>query len=135
MSTYINLTQDFYDKYQMYGNEHSLLHIVRTLNGLLVADPNTINDFPELFEEYYDFIEVDTDFYNKYGGMVLIPEKFFLFVRKTKDGKNVIEEKMKDYFGTVAPQDQPILQYKLTDLDDLYIELEWEDFDHSNDIY
>ena len=69
MSTYINLTQDFYDKYQMYGNEHSLLHIVRTLNGLLVADPNTINDFPELFEEYYNFIEVDTDFYNKYGGI------------------------------------------------------------------
>ena len=118
----------------MYGNEHSLLYIVRTLNGSLVTDPNTMNDFPELFEEYYNFIEVDTDFYNKYNGMVLIPEKFFLFIRRTKDGKYVIEEKMKNYFSTVTPQEQPILQYKLTDLEDFYIELEWEDFDHSNDI-
>ena len=135
MRTYINLTQDFYEKYQMYGNEHSLLHIVRTLNGLLVADPNTMNDFPELFEEYHNFIEVDTDFLNKYNEMVLIPEKFYLFVRRTKDGKNVIEEKMLNYFGTVTPQNRPILKYKLTDLDDFYIDLNWEDFDHSNDIF
>ena len=79
--------------------------------------------------------EVDTDFLNKYNEMVLIPEKFFLFVRRTKDGKNVIEEKMLDYFGTVVPQNRPILKYKLTDLDDFYIDLEWEDFDHSKDIY
>ena len=104
MSTYINLTQDFYDKYQMYGNEHSHLYIVRTLDGSLVADPNTMNDFPELFEEYYNFIEVDTDFYNKYGGMVLIPEKFFLFVRKTKDGKKPKEIKKKTKGREVGDQ-------------------------------
>ena len=135
MSTYINLTQDFYDKYQMYGNDHSLLFMVRALNGQIVADPNTINDFPELFELPHNFIEVDLEFYNKYNGGVLIPEKLFLFVRRTNDGKYVVEEKMRDYFGTIISYDLPILQYKLTDLDDFYIELEWEDFDHSNDIF
>lgn len=134
MSTYINLTQDFYDNYQMYGNEHSLLHMVRTLNGLLVADPNTMNDFPELFEKPHNFIEVDIDFFNKYNGSVLIPEKLFLFVRTTNDGKYVVEEIMRNYFGTIISQDLPILQYRLTDLNDFYINLEWEDFDHSNDI-
>ena len=134
MSTYINLTQDFYDKYQMYGNDYSLLFMVRTLNGQIVADPNTIHDFPELFELPHNFIEVDIDFYNKYNGSVLIPEKLFLFVRRTNDGKYVVEEKMRDYFGTIISYDLPILEYKLTDLEDFYIELEWEDFDHSNDI-
>ena len=118
----------------MYGNDHSLLYMVRTLNGTIVADPNTINDFPELFELPHNFIEVDLEFYNKYNGGVLIPEKLFLFVRRTNDGKYVVEEKMRDYFGTIISYDLPILQYKLTDLDDFYIELEWEDFDHSNDI-
>ena len=134
MSTYINLTQDFYENYQMYGNDLNLLYMVRALNGALVADPNTINDFPELFELPHNFIEVDADFYNKYDGNVLIPEKLFLFVRRTNDGKYVVEEKMRDYFGTIISYDSPILQYKLTDLEDFYIELEWEDFDHSNDI-
>ena len=134
MSTYINLTQDFYENYQMYGNDLNLLYMVRTLNGALVADPNTMNDFPELFELLHNFIEVDTDFYNKYNGSVLIPEKLFLFVRKTNDGKYVVEEKMRNYFSTIISYDLPILQYRLTDLEDFYIELEWEDFDHSNDI-
>ena len=134
MSTYINLTQDFYENYQMYGNDLNLLYMVRALNGALVADPNTMNDFPELFELLHNFIEVDTDFYNKYNGSVLIPEKLFLFVRKTNDGKYVVEEKMRNYFSTIISYDLPILQYRLTDLEDFYIELEWEDFDHSNDI-
>jgi len=134
MNRYLNLTQDFYNNYQMYGNELNLLNMVRTLNGSLVADPNTINDFPELFELPHNFIEVDIDFYNKYNGSVLIPEKLFLFIRRTNDGKYVVEEIMRNYFGTIISYDLPILQYKLTDLEDLYIELEWKDFDHSNDI-
>ena len=117
----------------MYGNHHSRLYMVRTLNGTIVADPNTINDFPELFNLTYNFIEVDLEFYNKYNGTVLIPEKIYLFVRKTNDGKYVVEEIMRNYFGTIISYDSPIVQYRLTDLEDFYVDLEWNDFDHSND--
>ena len=134
MSTYLNLTQDFYDSYQMFGKDYNVLNIVRTLNGSLVADPNTMNDFPELFDLYHNFIEVDFEFYEKYNGMVLIPEKLYLFVRQTNDGKYVVEELMRHYFPTIISHELPILKYKLTDLIDLFINLEWKDFDHSNDI-
>ena len=134
MSTYLNLTQDFYDNYQMFGKDYNVLNIVRTLDGSLVTDPNTMNDFPELFELEHNFIEVNLEFYEKYNGMVLIPEKLYLFVRQTNDGKYVVEELMRHYFPTIISHELPILKYKLTDLIDLFINLEWKDFDHSNDI-
>ena len=134
MSTYLNLTQDFYDNYQMFGKDYNVLNIVRALDGSLVTDPNTLNEFPELFELEHNFIEVNLEFYEKYNGMVLIPEKLYLFVRQTNDGKYVVEELMRHYFPTIISHELPILKYKLTDLIDLFINLEWKDFDHSNDI-
>ena len=134
MAQYINLTQYFFDNYQFYGDELIKLHAVRALNGMLVCDPNTINEFPELFNNEYDFIEVDINFYNQYNGMVLIPEKLYLFVRLTNTNKYVVERKMIQYFGQIIPADSPTVKYKLTDLQDFYVNLEWSDFDHSNDI-
>ena len=134
MGQYINLTQTFFNNYQFFGDEITKLYAVRTLNGMLVADPNTMNEFPQLFDLTYDFIEVDVDFYNQYNGMVLIPEKLFLFVRQTNDNKYVVESIMTNYFGQILPVDSPIIQIKLTELQDFYVNLEWEDFDHSNDI-
>lgn len=134
MAQYINLTQTFFDEYQYYGDEISKLFAVRALDGKLVADPNTMNEFPQLFDQLYDFIEVDINFYNQYNEMVLIPEKLYLFVRLTNDNKYVVEKIMSRYFPQIIPLDSPILKYKLTDLQDFYVNLEWEDFDHSNDI-
>jgi len=134
MAQYINLTQTFFNNYQFFGDEVTKLYSVRTLNGMLVADPNTLNEFPQLFDITYDFIEVDVDFYNQYNEMVLIPEKLYLFVRQTNDNKYVVESIMSNYFNQILPIDSPILQIKLTDLQDFYVNLEWEDFDHSNDI-
>ena len=87
MGQYINLTQTFFNENQGFTIEENQLHAVRTLNGYLVCDENTINDFPELFNEQFEFIEVNNDFYNQYNGMVLIPEKLYLYVRKTNDNK------------------------------------------------
>ena len=134
MGQYINLTQTFFNNYQFFGDELTKLYAVRALNGMLVTDPNTLNEFPQLFDIEYDFIEVDVDFYNQYNGMILIPEKLYLFVRKTNDNKYVVESIMSNYFGQILPIDSPILQIKLTDLQDFYVNLEWEDFDHSSDI-
>ena len=134
MAQYINLTQTFFNDYQFFGDEITKLYAVRTLNGMLVTDPNTMNEFPQLFDLTYDFIEVDVDFYNQYNGMVLIPEKLYLFVRQTNDNKYVVERIMSNYFGQILPTETPITQIKLTDLQDFYVNLEWEDFDHSNDI-
>ena len=134
MGQYINLTQTFFNNYQFFGDEITKLYAVRTLNGMLVTDPNTMNEFPQLFDLTYDFIEVDVNFYNQYNGMVLIPEKLYLFVRQTNDNKYVVESIMPNYFGQILPVDSPIMQIKLTELQDFYVNLEWEDFDHSNDI-
>lgn len=134
MSQYVKLTQTFFDNYQFYGDDYSKLHAVRALNGMLVADANTVNEFPDLFDNEYEFIEVDIDFYNQYNGMVLIPEKLYLFVRLTNDNKYVVEKLMTHYFGQILPIDSPTIQYKLTDLQDLYVSLQWDDFDHSNDL-
>lgn len=134
MSQYINLTQTFFDNYQLYGDDFSKLYAVRALNGMLVTSPNTQNEFSQLFDIEYDFIEVNVDFYNQYNGMVLIPEKLYLFVRLTNDNRYVVEKIMTHYFGQILPENSPIVKYKLTDLQDFYVNLEWEDFDHSNDI-
>ena len=135
MGQYINLTQNFFNSYQFFGDEITKLYAVRTLNGMLVTDPNTMNEFPQLFDTTYDFIEVNVDFYNQYNGMILIPEKLYLFVRQTNDNKYVVESIMSNYFGQILSVDSPIIQIKLTDLQDFYVNLEWEDFDHSNDIF
>lgn len=134
MGQYINLTQTFFNNYQFFGDELTKLYAVRALNGMLVTDSNTLNEFPQLFDIEYDFIEVDVDFYNQYNGMILIPEKLYLFVRKTNDNKYVVESIMSNYFGQIIPVDSPIIKIKLTDLQDFYVNLEWQDFDHSNDI-
>lgn len=134
MGQYINLTQTFFDNYQMYGNNFFKLNAVRALNGMLVADSNTVNEFSFLFDESYDFYEVDVDFYNQYNGMVLIPEKLYLFVRLTNTNKYVVEKVMQKYFPQIISEDTPIVKVKLTDLQDFYVNLEWSDFDHSNDI-
>lgn len=134
MGQYINLTQNFFNSYQFFGDEIAKLYAVRTLNGMLVTDSNTMNEFPQLFDTTYDFIEVDVDFYNQYNGMILIPEKLYLFVRQTNDNKYVVESIMSNYFGQILPVDSPIIQIKLTDLQDFYVNLEWEDFNHSNNI-
>jgi len=134
MGQYINLTQTFFNENQGYVVDVNQLHAVRALNGMLVCDANTINDFPDLFEVEYDFLEVDLNFYNQYNGMVLIPEKYYLFVRTTNDNKYVVEESMRWYFPNTIPPQAPILKYKLKNLQDFYVNLEWKDFDHSNDI-
>ena len=135
MGQYINLTQTFFNENQGYTIDENQLHAVRTLNGSLVCDANTLNDFSDLFNVQFDFIEVSNDFYNQYNGMVLIPEKLYLFVRKTNDNKFVVESLMKKYFPQIISEQSPILKYKLSDLQDFYVQLNWEDFDHSKDIY
>ena len=135
MGKYINLTQTFFNQNQGLTENVNQLHAVRTLSGMLVCDANTLLDFPNLFEVEYDFIEVDINFYNQYNGMVLIPEKFYLFVRTTNDNKYVVEESMRWYFPNTIPPQSNLLKYKLKNLNDFYVNLEWGDFDHSNDIF
>ena len=134
MGQYINLTQTFFDENQGTTIDVNQLHAVRTLDGHLVCDSNTLNEFMDLFDNEYDFIEVNIDFYNQYNGMVLIPEKLYLFVRLTNDNKYVVEKIMETYFSNIIPPQSPILKYRLIDLQDFYINFEWADFDHSNDI-
>lgn len=134
MAQYINLTQTFFNDYQYYGDDLIKFNAVRALNGMIVTDPNSLNEFPQLFDSVFNFIVVDVDFYNQYNGIVLIPEKLYLFVRKTNDNVFVVENIMSDYFNQIIPTNPTIVQLKLTDLQDLYVNLEWEDFDHSNDI-
>ena len=121
MGQYINLTQTFFNENQGYVVDVNQLHAVRALNGMLVCDANTINDFPDLFEVEYDFLEVDLNYYNQYNGMVLIPEKYYLFVRTTNDNKYVVEKIMETYFSNIIPTQSPILKYRLIDLQDFYM--------------
>mgnify|MGYP003704476043 CR=1 FL=1 len=67
MGQYINLTQTFFNENQGYVVDVNQLHAVRALNGMLVCDANTINDFPDLFEVEYNFLEVDLNYYNQYN--------------------------------------------------------------------
>lgn len=134
MSQYIQVTESFYITKNHFVIEPNVLNIVEDIYGRYVTSTNSYAEFTQLFDELYRFILVDENFYNQYNGMVLIPEKTILRVRKTNDNKYVVEEKIRQYFSHLFTMIEPVVQYTMMDFQDTYVTLTYDDFDHSNDI-
>jgi hypothetical protein len=95
---YIQVTESFFVKNNFKNDTPNILNIVKDLYGRYVTSKNSYDDFTYLFNELYDFVLVDEDFYNQYNGNILIPEMYYMYVRKTNDNKYVVETKMLQYF-------------------------------------
>ena len=131
---YIQVTESFFTINNFKREEPNMLYIVKDLSGRYVTSKNSYDDFTSLFEELYNFILVDENFYNQYNGTVLIPEKTVLYVRKTNDNKYVVEENIRQYFSHLFTILEPVVQYTMMDFQDTYLDLTYDDFDHSNGI-
>ena len=131
---YIQVTESFFVKNNFKNNSPNILYIVKDLYGRYVTSKNSYDDFTYLFNELYDFVLVDEDFYNQYNGNILIPEMYYMYVRKTNDNKYVVETKMLQYFSYCFTMLEPIVQYTMMDFQDTYLTLTYDDFDHSSDI-
>jgi hypothetical protein len=131
---YIQVTESFFVKNNFKNDTPNILNIVKDLYGRYVTSKNSYDDFTYLFNELYDFVLVDEDFYNQYNGNILIPEMYYMYVRKTNDNKYVVETKMLQYFSNCFTMLEPIVQYTMMDFQDTYLTLTYDDFDHSNDI-
>jgi hypothetical protein len=131
---HIQVTESFFVKNNFKYDEPNMLFIVKDLYNRYVTSKNSYDDFTLLFEELYNFILVDENFYNQYNGTVLIPEKTVLYVRKTNDNKYVVEENIRQYFSHLFTILEPVVQYTMMDFQDTYLTLTYDDFDHSNDI-
>ena len=131
---YIQVSEEFYIKKNGFTEEPNALNIVKDLFGRFVTSPNSYEEFTSLFNEKYDFVQVDENFYNQFNGAVLIPEKTFLYVRKTNDNRYVVEKKYRQYFSHFFTMLEPIVQYNMMEFQDTYITLTYDDFDHSADI-
>jgi hypothetical protein len=131
---YIQVTESFFVKNNFKNDTPNILNIVKDLYGRYVTSKNSYDDFTYLFNELYDFVLVDEDFYNQYNGNILIPEMYYMYVRKTNDNKYVVETKMLQYFSNCFTMLEPIVQYTMMDFQDTYLALTYDDFDHSNDI-
>jgi hypothetical protein len=131
---YIQVTESFFVKNNFKNDTPNILNIVKDLYGRYVTSKNSYDDFTYLFNELYDFVLVDEDFYNQYNGNILIPEMYYMYVRKTNDNKYVVETKMLQYFSYCFTMLEPIVQYTMMDFQDTYLALTYDDFDHSNDI-
>ena len=131
---YIQVTESFFVKNNFKNDTPNILYIVKDLYGRYVTSKNSYDDFTYLFNELYDFVLVDEDFYNQYNGNILIPEMYYMYVRKTNDNKYVVETKMLQYFSNCFTMLEPIVQYTMMDFQDTYLALTYDDFDHSNDI-
>ena len=134
MSQYIQVVEKFYVKNNHFTIEPNVLNIVKDLYYRYVTSSNSYIEFTQLFNELYNFVLVDENFYNQYNGTVLIPEKTVLYVRKTNDNKYVVEEKYRQYFSHLFTMLEPLVQYTMMDFQDTYLTLTYDDFDHSNDI-
>ena len=134
MSQYIQVIEKFYVKNNHFTIEPNVLNIVKDLYYRYVTSSNSYIEFTQLFNELYNFVLVDENFYNQYNGTVLIPEKTVLYVRKTNDNKYVVEEKYRQYFSHLFTMLEPLVQYTMMDFQDTYLTLTYDDFDHSNDI-
>jgi hypothetical protein len=131
---YIQVTESFFVKNNFKNDTPNILNIVKDLYGRYVTSKNSYDDFTYLFNELYDFVLVDEDFYNQYNGNILIPEMYYMYVRKTNDNKYVVETKMLQYFSYCFTMLEPIVQYTMMDFQDTYLTLTYDDFDHSSDI-
>ena len=131
---YIQVTESFFVKNNFKQDAPNVLYIVKDLYGRYVTSKNSYDDFTYLFNELYDFVLVDEDFYNQYNENILIPEMYYMYVRKTNDNKYVVETKMLQYFSNCFTMLEPIVQYTMMDFQDTYLGLTYDDFDHSNDI-
>jgi hypothetical protein len=131
---YIQVTESFFVKNNFKNNSPNILYIVKDLYGRYVTSKNSYDDFTYLFNELYDFVLVDEDFYNQYNGNILIPEMYYMYVRKTNDNKYAVETKMLQYFSYCFTMLEPIVQYTMMDFQDTYLTLTYDDFDHSSDI-
>jgi hypothetical protein len=131
---YIQVTESFFVKNNFKNDTPNILNIVKDLYGRYVTSKNSYDDFTYLFNELYDFVLVDEDFYNQYNGNILIPEMYYMYVRKTNDNKYAVETKMLQYFSYCFTMLEPIVQYTMMDFQDTYLTLTYDDFDHSSDI-
>jgi hypothetical protein len=131
---YIQVTESFFVKNNFKNDAPNILNIVKDLYGRYITSKNSYDDFTYLFNELYDFVLVDEDFYNQYNGNILIPEMYYMYVRKTNDNKYVVETKMLQYFSNCFTMLEPIVQYTMMDFQDTYLTLTYDDFDHSSDI-
>ena len=134
MLTYIQVTELFFTQHNYFMIDPNVLFIVKTLEGRYVTAENSYNDFQSLFDQSYDFVLVDQNFYNEHNGMVLIPEMTRLWVRKTNDGNYVVDKQTQTYFSNVFTMEEPTVQYTMMDFEDTYLSLGYDDFDHSMDI-
>lgn len=134
MLQYIQVTELFWTQNNYFMVEPNVLFIIKTLEGRYVTSENSYNEFQNLFEQNYDFVLVDETFYNEHNGMVLIPEMTRLWVRKANDGNYVVDKKTQTYFSNVFTMEEPIVQYTMMDFEDTYLNLGYDDFDHSMDI-
>jgi hypothetical protein len=134
MLTYIQVTELFFTRNNFFTVEPNALFVTKTLEGRYVTAENSYNEFQNLFEQNYDFVLVDETFYNEHNGMVLFPEMTRLWVRKTNDGNYVVDRETQIYFSNVFTMQEPVVQYTMMDFEDTYLELGYDDFDHSMDI-
>jgi hypothetical protein len=131
---YIQATELFYSRNNHFMSGQNVLNIVKDKEGRYVTSSNSYEEFPNLFDENYTFVDVGQTFYNEYNGTVLIPERTILRVRITNDNKYVVEENMRIYFSHLFTLNEASVQYTIMDFQDTYLSLTYDDFDHSNDL-
>lgn len=133
-SQYIQVTEKFTTDNNYYYTEPNILLIVKALSKRYVTSINSYDEFTFLFEQPYDFVLVDQNFYNQYNETTPIDGMDPLFVRITNDNNYVVEKNMRQYFSHLFTQNEPIVQYTMMDFQDTYLTLSHDDFDHSGDI-
>ena len=134
MLQYIQVTELFWTRNNYFMVEPNVLFIIKTLEGRYVTSNNSYSEFQNLFDQEYDFVLVDEAFHNEYNGLILFPEMTRLWVRKTTDGRYVVDKESQIYFSHLFTMQEPTVQYTMMDFEDTYLTLGYDDFDHSNDI-
>lgn len=135
MSRYIQVTELFCTQNNYFTEDPNVLFIVKTLEGKYVTAENSYNEFKNLFDRKYSFVLVDVNFYNEYNGIFLFPEMTKLWVRKTIDGRYVVDRESQIYFSHLFTMNEPVVQLTMMEFEDTYLTLGYDDFDHSKDVY
>ena len=134
MAQYIQVTESFYNDYNFYTVSPNVLYIVKDLDKRYVTSINSYDEFTEVFQKSFGFVLVDEEFYNQNNGSILLPEMTKLNIRKTNDNKYVVEQNLRHVFSHLFTMNEPIVRYTMMDFQDTYLTLDYDDFDHSNDI-
>ena len=131
---YIQVIEQFTINNNGYYVDPNILNIVQALSKRYVTSVNSYDVFPDLFQQAYNFVLVDQNFYNQYNDTVIIPGMDPLFVRIANDGNYVVEQLMQQYYSQLFTFDEPILQYTVMDFQDTFLILSHDDFPHTTDV-